>query len=61
MPIGAPHNFGSANNLIARGDLHTVHIGRACRVPMTELARYVERLVQQPIYDATPRPYPRPA
>ena len=41
--------------LIERGDLRVVHIGRACRVPVVELGDYVERL--RAIDSATPRSY----
>lgn len=30
--------------LIERGDLRVVHIGRACRVPVVEVTDYIERL-----------------
>ena len=30
--------------LIARGEIETVHIGRCCRVPVAALDEYVERL-----------------
>ena len=30
--------------LIARGEIETVHIGRSCRVPVAALDEYVERL-----------------
>lgn len=31
--------------LIERGDLRAVHIGRACRVPVVAVTDYVERLL----------------
>ena len=34
----------TAYELIAAGDLETVHIGRACRVPAVALDRFVETL-----------------
>jgi excisionase family DNA binding protein len=30
--------------LIARGDLRPVHIGRCCRIPVDEVREYVQRL-----------------
>ena len=30
--------------LIARGDLEVVHIGRSCRVPVSAIEAYIERL-----------------
>ena len=30
--------------MIARGDLVVVHIGRSCRVPVSAIAAYVDRL-----------------
>ena len=42
--------------LIGRGDLPVVHIGRACRVPIAAVEEYVERLRAEE--RATPRPYP---
>lgn len=41
--------------LIVRGDLRVVHIGRSCRVPVVEVADYVERL--RAVERATPPPY----
>lgn len=35
----------TAYELIARGELDVVHIGRATRVPVASLEDYVERLV----------------
>jgi len=43
--------------LIGRGDLPVVHIGRACRVPVAALEAYVDRL-QAAERPATPLPYP---
>jgi excisionase family DNA binding protein len=34
-------------DLIKRGQLRTVHIGRSCRVTRAELDRYVQRLDRQ--------------
>ena len=34
----------TAYELIAAGDLETVHIGRACRIPTAALDRFVETL-----------------
>jgi excisionase family DNA binding protein len=45
--------------LIAQGELRTVHIGRACRVPVASVADYVER--QLALEDATPPSYGRTA
>ena len=41
--------------LIERGELRTVHIGRASRVPVTAVNDYVARLLA--IEDATPPSY----
>ena len=41
--------------LIERGDLRVVHIGRACRVPVVEVTDYIERL--RAIDTVTPRSY----
>jgi excisionase family DNA binding protein len=41
--------------LIDRGDLRVVHIGRACRVPVVEVTDYIERL--RAIDSVTPRSY----
>jgi excisionase family DNA binding protein len=40
-------------DLIKRGHLRTVHIGRSCRVTRAELDRYVQRLDRQ--HNATRR------
>jgi excisionase family DNA binding protein len=45
--------------LIAQGELPTVHIGRSCRVPVTALADYVERKLA--LEDVTPPSYGRTA
>jgi excisionase family DNA binding protein len=45
--------------LIAQGELRTVHIGRACRVPVAAVSDYVER--QLALEDATPSSYGRTA
>lgn len=34
----------TAYELIAKGEIPTVHIGRSCRIPLTELEAYVRRL-----------------
>jgi excisionase family DNA binding protein len=34
--------------LIARGEIETVHIGRSCRVPVAALDEYVGRLREAP-------------
>jgi excisionase family DNA binding protein len=41
--------------LIERGDLRAVHIGRACRVPVVALNDYVERLLASEV--VTPSSY----
>ena len=41
--------------LIKAGDLHSVHIGRSCRISRAELERYVSRL-ESPPPSAAPRP-----
>jgi excisionase family DNA binding protein len=41
--------------LMERGELRSVHIGRACRVPIVAVNDYVARLL--PIEDATPPSY----
>ncbi len=41
--------------LIERGELRTVHIGRSCRVPVVAVTDYVERLLA--IEGATPPSY----
>jgi excisionase family DNA binding protein len=41
--------------LIERGDLRAVHIGRACRVPVVEVTDYIERL--RAIDSVTPHSY----
>jgi excisionase family DNA binding protein len=41
--------------LMKSGDLRPVHIGRSCRIPQSELQRYVSRLQAQPS-----RPHPSP-
>ncbi len=42
--------------LIRTGDLRTVKIGRARRIPLSALTDYVDRL-EEGIHNATPRPY----
>ena len=37
----------TAYELIARGDLEVVHIGRSARVPVASIEDYVERLVRR--------------
>ena len=37
----------TAYELIARGELEVVHIGRSTRVPVTSIEEYVERLVRR--------------
>ena len=41
--------------LMKAGELHSVHIGRSCRVSRAELERYVRRL-ESPAPSASPRP-----
>ena len=41
--------------LMKSGDLRPVHIGRSCRIPQSELQRYVRRL-QAPSSDPQPSP-----
>src|SRR3954452_14158837 len=47
-----------AYELIAGGELQVVHIGRAARVPLVAVHRYVDALVSQPL--RTIRPTLRP-
>lgn len=41
--------------LMKAGDLRPVHIGRSCRLPRSELERYVDRLQRPPSPPATER------
>jgi excisionase family DNA binding protein len=45
--------------LMKAGDLRPVHIGRSCRLPRSELERYVDRLQRPPAPPATERKPPR--
>ena len=42
--------------LIQRGELQTVHIGRSVRIPVAAVTDFVERL--RAVDGATPHPYP---
>ena len=41
--------------LMKAGKLHAVHIGRSCRLPRSELERYVDRLQRPPAPPVTER------
>ncbi len=45
----------SMYNLIMRGELLSVKVGRSRRVPLIELQKYVERLIQQSLEESGPR------